>query len=154
MPNTEIYDLVNVGDKVYDVAKRKYGTVKQKLNKDTNKKYLISVQFPGGFNKTDYTADGKISPMEERIRIVMNEPHEHKLERQKKKDLLEAKTNSFAADLKALLEKHNAEISFNVGDSSDTYGIYGEYISVDFNEDNTTSALTNEGSWAVSSSDL
>ena len=41
-----------------------------------------------------------------------------------------SKINEFQIELKALLAKYNATISANVGEGSDTHGIYDEHILV------------------------
>lgn len=58
--------------------------------------------------------------------------------------------NDFIKELKALLEKHNASISFGCSDSSDLYGIDGEYTDIDV--DGKTIIEIN--GWGIDSSDL
>jgi len=44
------------------------------------------------------------------------------------------KTENFKKELKELLSKYDAHIVFDVGDGSDTHGIYDEQLTVEFNE--------------------
>ena len=46
------------------------------------------------------------------------------------------KEQEFRGELKALLKKHGASISFSVSDCSDTYGLYDECLVVDFDPNN------------------
>ncbi len=43
-----------------------------------------------------------------------------------------SKATGFKKELQALLKKYDASISFNVGDCSDTHGLYNERLEVDF----------------------
>lgn len=45
-----------------------------------------------------------------------------------------SKANEFKKELKALLKKYDATIGFNVGESSDTHGLYNERLEVQFSE--------------------
>ena len=72
-----------------------------------------------------------------------------------------AKIDDFKKDLQALLKKYDASISFNVGDGSDTHGLYNERMEVEFYELREgarfkTHAQTEElaKGWGVDSSDL
>lgn len=42
------------------------------------------------------------------------------------------KINEFKKELKELLKKYNASISFDCGSGSDLHGVYGEKLSVQF----------------------
>jgi len=46
----------------------------------------------------------------------------------------EIRLNNFKKDLKALLKKYEAGLSFMVGEGSDTHGLYDEAIGVQFLE--------------------
>jgi len=60
------------------------------------------------------------------------------------------KVIAFVKDLKALLEKHKADIGFNCGDGSDTYGLYEEEMTATVDGVDITLA----SGWGVSASDL
>jgi len=58
--------------------------------------------------------------------------------------------DDFKKELKVLLKKYNATISFNVNEYSDTYGLHDERIEVDIDRKTT---LLADG-WGVDQSDL
>jgi hypothetical protein len=60
--------------------------------------------------------------------------------------------NEFKKELKALLEKYNAAINFNVGGDSDTYGLYDEEMAVYFFDTKKSFKLSN--GWGISKTDL
>lgn len=61
------------------------------------------------------------------------------------------KMESFLADIKTILKKHNAYIGFKVGDSSDIYGLYDEQMFLYLND--TDEEFTVNG-WSFNSSEL
>lgn len=42
----------------------------------------------------------------------------------------------FNKELKSLLSKYNAEITWDCGPSSDTYGIFDDHIKIEFRDEN------------------
>jgi biotin synthase-related radical SAM superfamily protein len=56
----------------------------------------------------------------------------------------------FLAELKALMEKYNAAIGFNVGEGSDTHGLYEEEIHIDVNN----KTIHKTSGWWISGEDL
>jgi hypothetical protein len=65
---------------------------------------------------------------------------------------MSAKFNEFKKELQALLEEYNACIEFNVGEGSDTMGLYDEEMSVCFKKENKVFKLSN--GMSISSGDL
>ena len=63
------------------------------------------------------------------------------------------KLAEFKKELKDLLEKHNAGISFMCSDSSDLYGVYGAGIGIYIINDSDTEVMVSEG-YSVDSYDL
>lgn len=64
---------------------------------------------------------------------------------------------SFKRELKALLEKYNASISFEVGPGSDTHGLYDEEIMVHLTSTTPGKLITHFGlskGWDVNKNDL
>ena len=61
--------------------------------------------------------------------------------------------DQFKAELASLLNKYNAVIWVGYDDCSDTYGVYGEHMSVHFNSDWHTGHRIVDG-WGISASDL
>lgn len=62
----------------------------------------------------------------------------------------ENKIGDFKKELKALLDKHNAVIGFNVSACSDTFGLHDERMEVDI--DRYPHVICD--GWSISSSDL
>jgi len=60
--------------------------------------------------------------------------------------------NAFFAELKELLTKYNAMIEFTVDEDSDISGVYGEEMSVYFENSKTSKTITK--GWDVSGTDL
>jgi hypothetical protein len=60
------------------------------------------------------------------------------------------KVAEFKKELKELLAKYNASIDWDCGDGSDTYGIYGETMSIDV--DGKTEKICD--GWSIESADL
>jgi uncharacterized protein YneR len=58
----------------------------------------------------------------------------------------------FKKELKTLLKKYNANISFYVSDDSDTWALYDEKLMVEFNNNNKDIALVD--GWVLSHTDL
>lgn len=58
----------------------------------------------------------------------------------------------FCLELKALLEKYNASIEFEVGSGSDTHGLYDEKMVAYFKTTDSLKHLSN--GWGVSKNDL
>jgi hypothetical protein len=58
----------------------------------------------------------------------------------------------FKKELKELLQKYNAHIAFEVGEGSDTFGLYGERIVV-YCDDSKQIAVVSNG-WDLSTGDL
>jgi len=144
-----IYDIISVGDKVYDIATRKHGVVKEK------RADRIVVRMFGAGTLTLYTVDGRLAPNGKKVRLVTEEPKAHKEARLEAERKLNEKADSFKSELKALLEKYDATIDFDVDEGSDTHGIYGGNFSVSFNSDGKSVNLSkHEGSWALTQGDL
>ncbi len=61
------------------------------------------------------------------------------------------KMESFLADIKTILKKHDGFIGFEVGISSDTYGLYDEQMYLYLNDPDEK--FTVDG-WSFDSSDL
>lgn len=61
------------------------------------------------------------------------------------------KSDDFLAELKALLEKYNADIGFTCDDGSDTYGITGEGMTIDIDDETIFFAPSD---WWITSNDL
>jgi len=62
----------------------------------------------------------------------------------------------FKRELKDLLTKYNAFISFNVGDGSDTYGLYNERMTIEHrigDSRNYVTLLEVDG-WVIDKSDI
>lgn len=53
----------------------------------------------------------------------------------------------FNKELKSLLSKYNAEISWDCGPSSDTYGIYDDHIKIEFKDENGYFSERTEGAF-------
>jgi len=69
------------------------------------------------------------------------------------------KLAGFRAELKHLLEKYNASMSILMGEGSDTHGIHGEGIGVQFfmsEKERWTKdyRLNQEGDWGLTAGDL
>lgn len=65
--------------------------------------------------------------------------------------------NEFIIELKALLKKHNASIGFEVGEGSDTYGIYEEGLILEILEKdnlNKTKEKKKFNDWFITCYDL
>lgn len=62
-----------------------------------------------------------------------------------------SKAADFKRELRALLEKYGASIGVGYGDCSDTYGMYDEHMTVDF--DDRTSVRVCD-CWGIDASDL
>lgn len=58
----------------------------------------------------------------------------------------------FKADLRALLLKHHAVIKVGYSDCSDTHGMSGEHMNVQFTDINHTHQIVDE--WGISPNDL
>lgn len=60
----------------------------------------------------------------------------------------------FNNELKALLKKYNAEIRWDCGPSSDTYGIYDDHIKIEFKDENGYFSERTQNGYLYSSSKL
>lgn len=63
----------------------------------------------------------------------------------------------FLAELKSLLEKYNADISFSVGSCSDTHGLYDEKMVISRRPDPNSWKeidIISVNGWGISSTDL
>jgi len=59
-------------------------------------------------------------------------------------------SEEFLKELRELLKKYKADISFCLEDGSDTYGIFGERMSISINDNEVLSI----NGWSVSASDI
>lgn len=62
--------------------------------------------------------------------------------------------NNFKMELKELLKKYNASISFSVGECSDTHGLYDEKMVLTINENSREEESEHINGWDVSSHEL
>lgn len=62
--------------------------------------------------------------------------------------------NNFKVELKELLERYNASISFSVGEGSDTHGLYDEKMILTVNEDSKEEEAEHINGWDVSAHEL
>jgi hypothetical protein len=62
----------------------------------------------------------------------------------------------FKRELKDLLTRYNAMICFNVGDGSDTYGLYNERMTIEHRVENTFEykPLVEVSGWGIDKSDI
>ena len=91
--------------------------------------YLIS--FTEMDKKGSCLSDVKLlKELELRAIEILKETRPELFESKKMNDI----NNQFLIELKDLLKKYNADISFSVGDGSDTHGLYDEKIVITIND--------------------
>ncbi|CAA6807881.1 MAG: Unknown protein [uncultured Sulfurovum sp.] len=142
-------DDVNIGDMVYDSSRRSFGKVVSIDCEDNS--FPLKIKFKGFISLYRYTADGK-AQRSKKSTLYDDIPAYIVEENEKEMRANEEKVSAFVHDLKEVLTKHKASISFSVDDCSDTHGISGEHFVVAFDNGKELS-LTDYG-WCISSSDI